>query len=138
MEVLKSPDPDLILGELKLFFEKIRIGRNVGEILIDDKLLKSPHLILELNDHGLFVEPTQQDLYYLVNHKRIKGRKFLGPGDILSIGESDIKITNYIFDKDLSQKEMIKSNLKLLLEEDSPVNEILDILEEDLKELNRD
>jgi pSer/pThr/pTyr-binding forkhead associated (FHA) protein len=129
--VLKTPDYDFE-GDQIFYHQELTFGQNQGDILIDDGQLLNPHLELRLLNNGLFARmaKNKNEAYFLVNGKRVSGEKVIHDGDEITIGETVLKITSSMYDPEKSHSQVINRNIKELVEQDSPINKIIDVIED--------
>lgn len=132
-QVLNSPD-SLALDKHLYFMNRIVVGKNDGDLLIDDDSLESPHIRLELNAKGLFVENIPPKLEYHVNGKRLRGRRVLKQDDIIAIGDTEIKIGRTLFDEESRTEEELLRNMKQMIDSKSKHNDFVDIIEDALND----
>jgi hypothetical protein len=130
LQVNSSPDLDMI-GEALYYHQNLWFGRNQGDILINDPEMLNRHLQLKVSKKGLFAHPHPDLEYFHVNGKRVAGIKNIGPKDVLTLGKTKITIKNFMFDPNQTKSKQMQQNMKLLIEENSPLNEFIDLLEEE-------
>tara|TARA_R110000868_G_scaffold97619_17_gene268673 strand:- start:2663 stop:3088 length:426 start_codon:yes stop_codon:yes gene_type:complete len=95
LELISSPDPDRN-GEYRFFFPEIRIGNivSLSHLYIPDSHIGSSLLKIRAEQTGLLVW-EERGGFYISNGKKISGRKIHTIGDIIQIGESQIKIKSF-------------------------------------------
>ena len=95
-QVLNSPDKDAV-GTFLFFFEKFTLGRDSkSQFTIDDKQICPAALSFECVESGLFLNNKNQE-YFWINGKKVSGKILMKPGDILSLGATEIKLLNYSY-----------------------------------------
>ena len=130
IEILESPDYDC-LGKRTYYRHLLTIGRNGCLINIEDEL-RAHHLDLIVTEQGLKCSSGHEVEMLKVNGKSFRGTKKIKEGDLIEIAKTKIRINNFIFDQQLSFEEKIKSNIDHLIQTESPINDLLDILEDEI------
>lgn len=123
----KSPDAE-IHGEYKYFFHQITLGQLKGNLIIDDPKIFPRDIEISAKENGLFIKSLDSE-YFFCNGKRVRGKKVVYQGDVIQIGDTEFSIINYLYDPSERESEVLKRNLKIILNEDYPVNKVLEILE---------
>lgn len=131
LDFKSSPDLDLV-GLHTYYKNRLVLGRNRGDLLIDDNL-SGPHLSFDLNEKGLFAQILDKSNVFHVNGKRIGGRKNIEPGDHIQIGETLFLVKNFFYDESYKTSYVIKQNLNILIQEESPLLSIIDQIDGYLK-----
>lgn len=93
LEIITSPD-ELISGKFDFYGHELIIGRNSScHLVIDDSEIKNQHLSLKKNEHLLFIHSSKNTFF--LNGKKIIGTKAYQVNDILTLGETSIKLLSY-------------------------------------------
>ncbi|EQC43263.1 FHA domain-containing protein [Bacteriovorax sp. Seq25_V] len=91
--IIDSPDL-LAIGKYEFKLHHIRIGRNLGNTIPinDPRIASRDSIILRTNKSGLLVE-SQSHLH--LNAKKVSGSLQLKENDIITIGDTSIKIISF-------------------------------------------
>ena len=96
IEIINSPDKNFE-GTYLSQFDHFLIGSSQrADIVIEDKDIDPLHITLEVKDNALICRSFKKDLSFLVNKKKYTGTKVIKPQDIITIGETEFKILNFI------------------------------------------
>lgn len=98
IEILSSPDPNVI-GPILYHPNLIRIGRSQGDVLVDDPELSPIHYCISIDSEGKVTgERTRRIDHVLLNQKRVEEESiYLYPGDVLTLGNTQVKFIKGIF-----------------------------------------
>lgn len=134
IEILESPDYDSI-GKRTYYRHLLTIGSEGCLINIEDQL-EPHHLDLIVTEDCLKCRSGHNVEKVRVNGKSFRGTRKIKEGDIVEIGKTKIKINSFIFDQQLSFADKIKNNIDHLAQTESPINDLLDILEDEISKAN--
>jgi hypothetical protein len=118
IEVLQSSDSN-VLAPFNFFQNQIYIGRETGDLCINDKNLNTSHIMLEVVENELLIHPQRGTDFFLINGKRSTIIKKLRAEDIIKIGETTIKILSFSETIKESKKKILNEKLKELMEKNS-------------------
>ena len=132
-EIIKSPDP-FVLGSQTYYRNYLSVGKGLSDINIFDEKINSPHIVFEISSSFLFIHLASSVDAILINKKRVTKTKKISKDEIISIGESEIKILDFSLTGYESQKLTILKNLQQI-EKDPSLTEIKEIIEKTKKYL---
>lgn len=118
LEITESPDNNVI-SAFTYFQNQIYLGRNSGDLWINDNELLTSHIMLEVIDKDLLIHPQSGVEYYLLNGKRASVIRKLKMNDKITIGKTVIRILGFEETKRPSKKELLNNKLNQLVEENS-------------------
>ncbi|MBF0209027.1 MAG: hypothetical protein HQK53_19375 [Oligoflexia bacterium] len=138
-----SPDVEM-LGSHRLFKNFIKIGKNNGDLLINDPGIVDGHLYLEIveidgdRNGGVIVNKGESVDHYFVNGKITNGMKRVKSGDQISFADTTIMVKDFCYTPVVSKKDNIRKNLELIANDSHFLGfqEMLEFLEEDLKKIS--
>lgn len=119
LEVIHSPDSD-VLFPFEFFQNQIHLGKKTGNLVIKDSGLLNNHLMIEVVENDLLVHPQKEVEFFLINGKRATNVRKIKSGDVLTIGETQIKILNFKQTETITRKDVLTQKLNILMEENSP------------------
>ncbi len=104
LEVVTSIDREAI-GARYFFLNNISIGRSLKcEVIIKDSKLTNVSLYMYISkDNKLFVKSHSDNKTYHVNTKKISGTKNINIGDQIQIGDTTLKIKNFVLAQEMHQ-----------------------------------
>lgn len=117
-EVSESPDQNVI-SSFKYFQNQIYLGRNTGDLWINDNSLLTSHLMLEVIGKELLIHPQKGVEFFLINGKRASNIRKLKVNDKVSIGNTTLKVIAFEETERASKKELLNNKLNKLIEENS-------------------
>ncbi|MCM2349535.1 MAG: hypothetical protein NDI69_05905 [Bacteriovoracaceae bacterium] len=117
-EIQESPDSNVI-AVFKYFQNQIYLGRNSGDLWINDNELFPGHVMLEVMDQNLLIHPMRDVTYFLINGKRATNIRKLKINDRITIGKTTIKIINFEETPQESKKKILDQKLRQLIDESS-------------------
>lgn len=131
LEIIKSDDHEVI-GIKKFNKNSIYLGKNAGDILIESPDIINYHLFIEILEEQniLYCHPHQKCEYYLVNDKRCESPRKLNINDTITIGNTTLKISNFLFQKFDILKNEVENELEKLIHNKSDLIEIIQEMEE--------
>lgn len=118
-EITKSPDSN-VMTTFKFFRNDIYLGSATGDVVIRDPSVNKSHLMLEVVEGDFLVHPQKDVPYYLINGKRSTSIRKIKPSDILTIGETEIKLIAFEWSEPKSKKTILNQKLANLVESNSP------------------
>ena len=127
IEFIQSPDTD-VLAAFEYFQNQLYIGRNHGDLWIDDNELYPSHIMLEIIASDLLIHPQKDVEFYLLNGKRASSVRKLKINDVITIGKTVFKILNYSETITETKQQILDRKLNKLIAEDSPCLPIIESL----------
>lgn len=132
-EVIQSPDTN-VKSEFKYFQNQIYLGKNTGDLWIDDNELYASHAMLEVIEKDLLIHPQRGVEFYLINGKRASNVRKLKINDQVTFGKTVIKITAFTESERQSKKELLNTKLNQLIETTSPKLSVIEKLTKRMKQ----
>ena len=117
-EVIESPDQN-VLSSFKYFQNQIYLGRSTGDLWIADNTMLVSHAMMEVIGKELLIHPQKGVEFYLINGKRASNIRKLKMNDIISFGNTSIKILGFEETIRESKKDILNKKLNKLIEENS-------------------
>ncbi len=117
-EIVDSPDPN-VKTFFKYFKNEIYLGKQGQDLSIDDPALMSSHVLIEVPEKDLLIHPQKGVEYYLLNGKRTTSIRKLKLNDIITIGNTVIKIIEFKLTDSPSRKKILTDKLNQLIEQNS-------------------
>lgn len=117
-EITQSPDNN-VLTNFKYSQNLIYLGRTTGDLWIQDNELLPSHLMLEVIGNDLLVHPQKGVEYYLINGKRASAIRKIKVNDVITAGQSVIKIIGFSETTRESKKDVLNAKLNKLIDENS-------------------
>ena len=114
-EVIKSSDEN-VLAQFNYFQNQIYIGRNQGDLWINDNELLNSHIMLEVIGNDLLIHPQKEVPFYLINGKRASVIRKLKVGDKITIGQTTLQISSFAETEKESKKQILNEKLNQLIE----------------------
>lgn len=132
-EIIDSPDPELI-GKNIFYKNQIFIGPKGKDVYIPSSN-KLGNVSIDVFPQCLAVTPNRDIDFFLLNGKRSNTTRKVNIGDIIEIDDNKIKITNAEYQVYQLKEDILKDNLKEIIENNPKKLEIIKTLEKKLKEL---
>lgn len=118
LEIVKSPDSNVIT-QFTYFQNQIYLGRNSGDLWINDNELLPGHVMLEVIDSHLLIHPQKDVPFYLLNGKRSTTIRKIKVNDEVTIGHTIFKILAFTETVRPTKKELLDNKLGQLVEANS-------------------
>lgn len=118
-EIIEGPDHN-VLASYKYFQNQIYLGRNSGDLWINDGDLFTSHIMLEVLGAELLIHPQKGVEFYLINKKRASNIRKLKIHDQITIGKTVLRIIAFEESVRLNKKTLLDQKLQRLIDEDSP------------------
>lgn len=116
-------------GTYKLFKNKISLGNDVSDdIFLEDEQGMVSHLELSLENNKLYITPSKETAYILVNNKRCTNKKIINIGDEFQFGKTSAKLVGFVPEAEYSKSEYLKKQIEKLKVENSPLLKTIDEL----------
>ncbi len=131
-EIIESPDQNIITT-FKFYNNAIYLGSKSKDLSISDLDLKPLHVLLEVPEKELLIHPMRNVDYFLLNNKRSTSIKRIKKNDLIKIGNTIIKITDFEFEEKLSKKEILTTKMNQLIEENSSLLPLIETLSNMMK-----
>ena len=119
LEIISSPDSN-ILTQFQFFQNEVYLGRNSGNLHIQDQALKGSHVIVEVVEKDLIIHPQKGVEFYLIDGKRSSTIRKIKTGQIITIGTTTFKVVNFEETQNRTKKQILDEKLNQLVEENSP------------------
>jgi hypothetical protein len=119
IQITNSPDLN-VLSDFHFFQNEIYIGRSAGNLHINDQSLLKSHIMIEVLDKDLIIHPQKGVEFYLIDGKRSSTVRKLRPEQVISIGQTTIKILKFEDTHSQSKKDLLDTKLASLIESESP------------------
>ncbi len=132
LEFVSSPDQEII-GPRSYHKNMIYLGHKSGDILIQDPDIFDNHLIIEVNEHGIFLHPHPHIDHFHLNGKRTYGVIALKLGDQITIGKTCFILRQAEKSEIFYRKELLNKGLERVIQDKDPISEVLSFLEERIK-----
>ena len=98
LEILNSPDSE-IKGEYLTYKNDLIIGSSCeADLPIQDSSLNDIHCIFRLLPTHIYIRTVPSAAYFLLNGKKFAGEKNLKLGDKVVVGETEIKLSSFVYD----------------------------------------
>jgi hypothetical protein len=131
-EVIKSSDEN-VLEQFNYFQNQIYIGKNQGDLWINDNELMKSHIMLEVIGNDLLVHPQKEVPFYLINGKRASAIRKLKIGDQVTIGKTILQITHFAETEKESKKQILNKKLNELIETNASRLSVIEALSKLMK-----
>lgn len=118
LEIQQSADAN-VLNSYQFFQNQIYLGRSSGDLWIDDHGLLASHAMLEVIGKELLIHPQKDVEFFLINGKRASNIRKLKVNDLLTLGNTTIKITAFEETTIPVKKIILDEKLNQLVAEDS-------------------
>lgn len=118
-EITDSPDLN-VKTDFKFHRNEVYLGRKADDLCIADSHLQESHLLIEVPEKDLLIHPQRGVEFYLLNGKRSTSIRRAKAGDVITIGNTSIKILAFQHEEIASKKDVLKQKLDHLLEVNSP------------------
>jgi hypothetical protein len=134
-EILSSPDTDMV-GEHLYYQDELQLGYSIGDVLIDDQKIRNHQFIFKVFKDDIFiVSQTTSGTSFLIDDKRVSGSIKIKTNQKILLGDTLIQIGNFLWNEEEKSSQKMMSNLKMLINENSPILNVIDIIEEYLDEI---
>lgn len=114
-EITESPDQE-VLSTFEYFQNLIYLGRTSGNLTIQDPALLESHLLIEVVGEEVIVHPQKNVEFYLINGKRATTPRKIRNGDVISFGNSSLKLLGHSESRAFSKKNVLNQKLEHLIE----------------------
>lgn len=119
LEIIKSPDKDVEMN-FQFFQNEIYLGHTKGNLQIKDSELLASHLLIEVVEKDLIVHPQKNVSSYLIDGKRSSTVRKINANQIITVGQTSFKVTNFEETQFPSKKAILDQKLAKLADENSP------------------
>jgi hypothetical protein len=126
-EVLQSPDLRVV-GQYQFFHNEISLGSETGHLQIMDAKIAPQHLMIQLIDNELMIQPYASMNHYLLNGKRATLSKKAISRDKLTIGDTVIQIQEYHSTLFETKKDHLNKKLSAFISRRDERLEIIELL----------
>jgi hypothetical protein len=133
-KILSSPDFNG-LGDYSHFHPLFTFGSSPKAFFtIKDRNILGIHLKCKAHEKGI-IATGPKDIFYLVNNKKVSGSQILRENDLLTLGETTIKFTQYNY-QTISHPIVFDELYTKALESDDRTANILEAIEYEFLYLN--
>ncbi|GEM_PF-1233013 len=119
IECLKTPDTNA-LGLFEYGQNMIYLGRKETDFMLQDLSWPQNAMFFEVVEDKFYIHPQKSLDFFLINGKRCTGVKKIKRNEIITIGETEIKLIDYSFSIFESKKKILDQKLKSIVETNSP------------------
>jgi hypothetical protein len=119
LEIISSPDSN-ILTQFQFFQNEVYLGRNSGNLHIQDPALLGSQVMVEVVEKDLIIHPQKGVESYLIDGKRASTIRKIKPGQIITIGTTSFKVLGFEETQNQTKKQILDKKLNKLVEENSP------------------
>jgi hypothetical protein len=119
LEIISSPDSN-ILTQFQFFQNELYLGRNSGNLHIQDPALLGSHVMVEVVEKDLIIHPQKGVEFYLIDGKRSSTIRKIKAGQIITIGTTTFKVLNFEETQNRTKKQILDEKLNKLIDENSP------------------
>jgi hypothetical protein len=127
LEIISSPDSN-ILTQFQFFQNEVYLGRNSGNLHIQDPALLGSQVMVEVVEKDLIIHPQKGVESYLIDGKRSSTIRKIKSGQIITIGTTSFKVLGFEETQNQSKKQILDKKLNKLVEENSPRLSIIEQL----------
>ena len=94
-EITHSPTLE-ILGQHSYEFNKVNLGNALSShLIINDPKVNLKEITIFIKEDQAFIEGPSLNTFYMVNGKKISGRKLININDEIEIGDTKIILLEY-------------------------------------------
>ncbi len=119
LEIISSPDSN-ILTQFHFFQNELYLGRNSGNLHIQDPALLGSHVMVEVVEKDLIIHPQKGVEFYLIDGKRSSTIRKIKTGQVITIGTTSFKVLNFEETQNRTKKQILDEKLNQLIDENSP------------------
>ncbi len=131
-EIIESPDAN-VKTAFKYFKNDLYLGRELGDLLIQDSSLLPSQLMIEIVDQELLVHPQKGVDSYLLNGKRATSIRKVKAGDTIGFGKTVLKILDFAPTPDRTKKTFLNNKLTSMIEKESPRISVIEKISQMMK-----
>lgn len=117
-EIVNSPDQE-VLSTFEYFQNVIYIGRTTGNLTIEDPEIHRTHLLIEVVEGEVLVQPQKDVEFYLINGKRATTPRKIKINDNVGFGKTTLKLLAFEQTEPSSKKKTLNQKLSALIESGS-------------------
>lgn len=118
LEIQKSTDNN-VLNTYQFFQNQIYLGKSTGDLCIDDNGILPSHVMLEVLGKELLIHPQKGVDFFLINGKRASNIRKLKMNDLITLGNTIIKICAFEETEIPVKRIILDKKLNQLVAEDS-------------------
>lgn len=135
-QITLSPDSD-VLGIEQIDKNSVTIGIKDCDILINDEDIGELIIELKISEENILTAtPLTEEKKFWVNNKVYSFEKKINPMDIIKVGSTEIKIISFAQTVSPDFDKISVSRLEELYSQNSPVIELLNQFEQQLRDKN--
>ncbi|MFP5386483.1 MAG: hypothetical protein ACLGHN_10420 [Bacteriovoracia bacterium] len=132
-QILQGPDENVI-SSYKFFQNQIYLGRTSGDLQINDHNLYQSHVMLEVIGKELLIHPQRGVEFFLINGKRASAIRKLKINDLVTLGQTELKVLSFEETEAVSKKNILNNKLNKLIEESSSKLSVIESLTKLMKQ----
>lgn len=117
-EITESPDSN-VKKQFTFYKNQVYLGKNSGDLWINDSLILQNNTLLEVINNDLLIHPQRGVEFYLINGKRASVIRKLKRMDVITIGNTSLRIIDFKKSESLNKKQVLDKKLDKLIEENS-------------------
>lgn len=118
-EITESPDNN-VKRQFTFYKNQVYLGKSAGDLWINDPLLLSSNTLLEVIGQDLLIHPQRDVEFYLINGKRASVIRKLKRMDVVTIGNTSLRVLDFSNSEVQTKKEVLDRKLDKLIEQNSP------------------
>ena len=119
LDIISSPDSN-ILTQFQFFQNEVYLGRNAGNLHIQDPSLLGSHVMVEVVEKDLIIHPQKGVEFYLIDGKRSSTIRKIKVSQIITIGTTNFKVLNFEETQNRTKKQILDEKMNKLIDENSP------------------
>ncbi len=131
--VLNSPDI-FMLGTYFYHKNSVIIGKERGDLLIDDDKIINNHLKIEVKNDSILIFKNSKVEFYHINEKYTDSAYPLSVGDKIKIGDTVIVLKNFKYILPFDKTTLIAKNLNEVIAKDPVILKTIEVLEKKIKD----
>lgn len=118
-EIIESPDNN-VKRQFTFHKNQVYIGKSSGDLWINDPHLLVSNTLLEVIENDLLIHPQKGVEFYLINGKRASVIRKLKRMDVVTIGNTSLRLIDFSKSEILTKKKVLDQKLDKLIEQNSP------------------
>lgn len=133
IQIIESPDENVI-SSFKYFQNQIYLGRTHGDLWIQDSAMAASHAMFEVIGKDLLIHPQREVEFYLINGKRASAIRKLKVNDLITLGQTIVKVISFAETNRDSKKNLLNHKLTQLVEQNSDRLQVVESLTKRMKQ----
>lgn len=132
IQLIDGPD-EKVKGTYKFFQNQVYLGRRGSTMHIQDPALAESHLMIEVVEGDLIVHPQAGVEFYLIDGKRAASIRKIRPGQVLTIGRTQLAILSFEQTNFATKKSILDAKLAQLIEQNDLKLNAIEVLAKAMK-----